>query len=127
MYEGEDRNRSWLRHATPFYAPAVFEVATRLPARRRLGDRLRARVLEVVAPEVVRLAMHPADSTVRRLVEAALGRGGTLATHLDPAAIEAVVEGARGLGREPLWLVLTVAALCEGLGEERPGCEAPSR
>lgn len=56
LFEGEDRNRCWFWHVTPFYAPAVFETAMRLPDRMKAGHRLRARVLARLAPEVAWLA-----------------------------------------------------------------------
>jgi asparagine synthase (glutamine-hydrolysing) len=55
VYEGEDRNRCFLWHTTPFYAPAVFDRATRAPTRIKRDERLRARVLALVAPEVANL------------------------------------------------------------------------
>jgi asparagine synthase (glutamine-hydrolysing) len=56
VYEGEDRNRAFLWCTTPFYAPAVFDVAVRVPVRDKRDDRLRTRVLALVAPEVANLA-----------------------------------------------------------------------
>jgi len=55
VYEGEDRNRCFLWHTTPFYAPAVFARASRVPTRLKRDERLRARVLALVAPEVADL------------------------------------------------------------------------
>jgi asparagine synthase (glutamine-hydrolysing) len=55
VYEGEDRNRAYLWCTTPFYAPAVFDVAVRVPDCDRRDERLRARVLARVAPEVAGL------------------------------------------------------------------------
>jgi asparagine synthase (glutamine-hydrolysing) len=52
VYEGEDRNRCFLWHATPFYAPAVFAAAARAPDELKADDRLRRAVLRRVAPEV---------------------------------------------------------------------------
>jgi asparagine synthase (glutamine-hydrolysing) len=56
VYEGEDRNRAFLWSTTPFYAPAVFDTAVRVPDRDKRDDRLRVRVLGLVAPEVVDIA-----------------------------------------------------------------------
>jgi asparagine synthase (glutamine-hydrolysing) len=56
VYEGEDRNRAFLWHTTPFYAPAVFDTAVGVPDRDKRDDRLRTRVLAAVAPEVADLA-----------------------------------------------------------------------
>lgn len=50
--EGEDRNRCWFWHASPFWAPTVFETGVRIPAAAKAHDSLRAAVLHAVAPGV---------------------------------------------------------------------------
>jgi asparagine synthase (glutamine-hydrolysing) len=62
VYEGEDRNRAFVWSTTPFYAPAVFDTAVRVPDRDKRDDRLRTRVLALVAPEVADLANASTDA-----------------------------------------------------------------
>jgi asparagine synthase (glutamine-hydrolysing) len=66
VYEGEDRNRCFLWHTTPFYAPAVFDRGTRAPTRIKRDERLRARVLALVAPEVAGLTNASTGVAPRR-------------------------------------------------------------
>ena len=52
LFEGEDRNRAWFWHVTPFYAPGVFELAMRVPDADKADHRLRYAVLAALAPEI---------------------------------------------------------------------------
>ena len=55
LFEGEDRNRYYLWTVTPFYAPAVFELAMSIPDERKAQHRIRGEVLRLVGPEVADL------------------------------------------------------------------------
>jgi asparagine synthase (glutamine-hydrolysing) len=71
LFCGEDRNRSFLWSATPFYAQSFFEAAMRAPARRKRYYALYADVLRALDPRVVKIAKsnwgHPVDSPLVRL------------------------------------------------------------
>jgi len=76
VFEGEDRNRCYGWHTTPFYAPSVFDTAARLPSRHKRNDRFGTRVLALVAPTTADLpnpstgaAPGAATATWRRRVE----------------------------------------------------------
>lgn len=77
MAEGEDRNRAWFWHATPFCATDVFEPAMRAPDAAKAHDVLRASVLAALrrdgAPAAAAVGMGGVRSAraLRRRVERA--------------------------------------------------------
>ena len=72
LFCGEDRNRSFLWSATPFYAQSFFEAAMRAPLRRKQYYALYADVLRALDPRVLRIAKsnwgHAVDSPLVRLI-----------------------------------------------------------
>ncbi|HYK52153.1 MAG TPA: asparagine synthase-related protein [Candidatus Eremiobacteraceae bacterium] len=71
LFCGEDRNRSFLWTATPFYSQSFFEAAMRAPLRRKRHYALYADVLRALDPRVVKIAKsnwgHAVDSPLVRL------------------------------------------------------------
>jgi asparagine synthase (glutamine-hydrolysing) len=71
LFCGEDRNRSYLWNATPFYAQSFFEAAMRAPLRRKRHYALYADVLRALDPRVVKIAKsnwgHAVDSPLVKL------------------------------------------------------------
>ncbi|HET9342642.1 MAG TPA: asparagine synthase-related protein [Candidatus Eremiobacteraceae bacterium] len=71
LFCGEDRNRSFLWNATPFYAQSFFEAAMRAPLRRKRHYALYADVLRALDPRVVGIAKsnwgHAVDSPLVKL------------------------------------------------------------
>ncbi|HEY7992976.1 MAG: asparagine synthase-related protein [Candidatus Eremiobacterales bacterium] len=71
LFCGEDRNRSFLWNATPFYAQSFFEAAMRAPLRRKRHYALYADVLRALDPRLVGIAKsnwgHAVDSPLVKL------------------------------------------------------------
>ena len=71
LFLGEDRNRSFVWNATPFYAQSFFESAMRAPRASKRYYRLYARVLDELAPRLRGIAKsnwgHAVDSPLVRV------------------------------------------------------------
>lgn len=71
LFCGEDRNRSFLWNATPFYAQSFFEAALRAPLRRKRYHALYADMLRALDPRVVKIVKsnwgHSVDSPFVKL------------------------------------------------------------
>jgi asparagine synthase (glutamine-hydrolysing) len=65
LCEGEERNRSFVWHQSPFFGTRFFEMAMSVDPRQKQGDRLRAELLAALDSRLA--AIPPSNRTVRRL------------------------------------------------------------
>lgn len=83
LFLGEDRNRSFVWNATPFYAQSFFEAAMRAPRGVKQHYRLYARVLDELDPRLRGIAKsnwgHAVDSPLVRVTAWRDAIGSTLA------------------------------------------------